>query len=234
MKYFIYTINCLLLIMIPVAFVFAPMKPQTGMSKTEVQTKMLKSVVIKSNNKKEDKKIDKEEKKEEVKKEEKQEEKKVDTKEETKRIIPKSKPVYKQQVQRTQPRVAPKPTPAKPKTDVLETLKGKMSGYGPDCKGCSGNLASGINARNGNIYYKDKKYGKIRIVAGDRKYKFGTIVRIKNSKAGNNIIAIVLDRGGNIGIGKKFLFDLLYASSKEASKYEVSYNVTFEILRYGY
>lgn len=230
MKYFIYTINCLLLIMIPVAFVFTPMRPQTGMSKTEVQTKMLKSVVIKSNNKNKDKEV----KKEEVKEEKKQEEKKVETKEETKRIIPKSKPVYRQQVQRTQPRVVSKPAPAKPKSDVLETLKGNMSGYGPDCKGCSGNLASGINARNGNIYYKDKKYGKIRIVAGDKKYKFGTIVRIKNSKVGNNIIAVVLDRGSSIGIGKTFLFDLLYSSSKEAAKYEVSYNVTFEILRYGY
>ena len=223
MKYFIYVINCLLLIIIPVAFVFTPIAPQTGVSKTSVETKMLKSVVIKSNkdNKKEDKKVTKEEKKAEVKEEKQQE-------------VPKKRVVTNQPVRQTQPKVVSKPVQSKPITNVLETIKGKMSGYGPDCKGCSGRLASGINAKNGNIYYNDKKYGKIRIVAGDRKYKFGTIVRIKNSKAGNNIIAIVLDRGSSIGIGKKFLFDLLYASEKDAKKYEVSYNVTFEILRYGY
>ena len=48
------------------------------------------------------------------------------------------------------------------------------------------------------------------------------------------MLAIVLDRGGSIGIGKKFLFDLLYESEKEAYKYGVSYNTKFEILRNGF
>lgn len=104
-----------------------------------------------------------------------------------------------------------------------------MSGYGPDCAGCSGYVAYGKYVGKGNIYYNDKEYGKVRIVAGDKKYKFGTIVRINDS-----MLAIVLDRGGSIGIGKKFLFDLLYESEKEAYKYGVSYNTKFEILRNGF
>ena len=81
----------------------------------------------------------------------------------------------------------------------------------------------------GNIYYNDKEFGQVRIVAGDKKYKFGTIVKINDS-----MLAIVLDRGGAIGIGKRFLFHLLYESEAEASKYGVSYNTKFEILRNGF
>ena len=119
---------------------------------------------------------------------------------------------------------------------VIETLTGSMSGYGPDCYGCTSNrVASGYYVGEGNIYYNDKDYGKIRIVAGDKKYPFGTIVKIGSSNVSNEpIIAIVLDRGGNIGINKKFTFDLLFAAEKEASKYAVSKNIKFEILRLGY
>ena len=114
-------------------------------------------------------------------------------------------------------------------TTQNEVITGKMSGYGPDCAGCSGYVAYGKYVGNGNIYYNDKEYGKVRIVAGDKKYKFGTIVKINDS-----MLAIVLDRGGSIGIGKKFLFDLLYESEKEAYRYGVSYNTKFEILRNGF
>lgn len=119
---------------------------------------------------------------------------------------------------------------------VLETLNGTMSGYGPDCYGCTSNrVASGYYVGEGNIYYEDKTYGKVRIVSGDSKYPLGTIVKIGSSKVSNEpIIAIVLDRGGNIGINKKFTFDLLFATEKEASKYGISRNIKFEILRLGY
>lgn len=110
-----------------------------------------------------------------------------------------------------------------------EILFGKMSGYGPDCVGCSGYLANGKYVGDGNIYYDDSEYGRVRIVAGDKKYKFGTIVRINDS-----MLAIVLDRGGAIGIGKKFMFDLLYESEVEANKNGVFYNTKFEILRNGF
>lgn len=124
-------------------------------------------------------------------------------------------------------------SPQKVTSDVLEIQVGSLSGYGPDCVGCSGLLASGMDVRNGNIYYSDSVYGKVRILAGDRSYPYGTIVRVKNSRL-SEFIGIVLDRGGAVGFGKSHLFDLLYASESEASLDEVSYNTTFEILRYGY
>ena len=118
-------------------------------------------------------------------------------------------------------------------SDVLETQIGSLSGYGPDCVGCSGFLASGLDVRSGNIYYSDSTYGSVRILAVDKSYPYGTIVRVKNSRL-SEFIGIVLDRGGAVGFGKSHLFDLLYQTSSEALKNEVSYNTTFEILRYGY
>ena len=118
-------------------------------------------------------------------------------------------------------------------SDVLETQVGSLSGYGPDCVGCSGFLASGIDVRNGNIYYSDSTYGNVRILAGDRSYPYGTIVRVKGSRL-SEFIGIVLDRGGSIGIDKKIQFDLLFATERDASPLGLNYNVTFEILRLGY
>ena len=115
---------------------------------------------------------------------------------------------------------------------VLEVQRGGLSAYGPDCSGCSGYLASGRYVGE-DIYYNDSQYGRIRIVAGDRSYKYGTIVRIKSSKIGNDIVAIVLDRGG-VGLSNKFMFDLLFKSEKEALKFGSYSDVVFEILRYGY
>ena len=90
-----------------------------------------------------------------------------------------------------------------------------------------------MDVRSGNIYYLDSTYGSVRILAGDKSYPYGTIVRVKNSRL-SEFIGIVLDRGGAVGFGKSHLFDLLYQTSSEALKNEVSYNTTFEILRYGY
>lgn len=116
---------------------------------------------------------------------------------------------------------------------VLATYNGIITAYGPDCKGCSGITASGYNVRN-NIYYNDKEYGKVRILAADRSLPFGTIVRIKNLNVFDEVVtAIVLDRGGAIGFNKKSNFDLLYHSEKETNFFG-SRRATFEILRKGY
>ena len=120
--------------------------------------------------------------------------------------------------------------------NVLETLNGSLAGYGPDCSGCSSKkTSSGYYIGEGNIYYNDKEFGKVRIVAGDKKYPFGTIVKITNSRYYDNapIYSIVLDRGG-VGIGKKYIFDLLFNSEEEASNFGSKKNVTFEILRLGF
>lgn len=119
-------------------------------------------------------------------------------------------------------------------TDVLETVLGKMSAYGPDCAGCGGKVGAGQVVTNGNIYYYDNVYGQLRIVAGDSKFPYGTIIRVINSKYKDPFYAIVLDRGSDIGIGRKFTFDLLFPSEREANLFGTSYNVTFEVIRYGY
>ena len=116
---------------------------------------------------------------------------------------------------------------------ALETQVGTMSAYGPNCVGCSGHLGGGFDASGGNYIYNDPTYGNVRIVAGDPKYPYGTMIKVSNSKLGE-FNAIVLDRGGAIGIGRRFMFDLLFASEAEAASFGTCYDVVFEVLRYGY
>lgn len=125
-------------------------------------------------------------------------------------------------------------TPSEEKT--IEKLTGSLAGYGPDCYGCTSfRTSSGKYIGDGNIYYEDKEFGKIRIVAGDKSYPYGTIVKISNTGYYSDAIyAVVLDRGGGVGKGKKFLFDLLFETEKDALKMGSRKNVTFEILRLGY
>jgi len=113
---------------------------------------------------------------------------------------------------------------------VLETLKGTLTAYTDTHTACGRSVAGG------NIYYNDKQYGKVYIVAGDKSYPCGTIVRFKNMSyfGGKDIYAIVLDRGGAIGKGKRALFDLLFAKETSANNFGVRRNVTCEILRRGY
>lgn len=114
---------------------------------------------------------------------------------------------------------------------VLATYTGNISYYASDCKGCSGITASGLDIRNGDIYYQDSAFGTVRIVAGDPKFEFGTILRMNLN--GKSTLAIVLDRGG-IGFGKRFLFDLLCESEAQSYQLGVVYNATVEVLRNGF
>lgn len=118
---------------------------------------------------------------------------------------------------------------------VISTHFGSMSGYGPDCYGCSGRTASGYDIYANGINYNDIEYGSVRIVAADRSLPFGSIVRVSNSRLGE-FHAIVLDRGGVVGFASddKHMFDLLFTSNAEALKAGTSYGVTFEVLRLGY
>ncbi len=118
-----------------------------------------------------------------------------------------------------------------PKT--LETFYGDLTGYGPDCRGCLGITASGYDVRDGNIYYNDEEYGPIRIVAADRRFKFGTIIKVTaNNLYDYSFITIVLDRGGLI---KGDVIDLLF--EKEEGLRAVigrQNNVKYEVLRFGW
>jgi 3D (Asp-Asp-Asp) domain-containing protein len=118
--------------------------------------------------------------------------------------------------------------------NVLDSFTGYMTGYGPDCKGCTGLVYCKPypDVRNGNIYYDDKDYGTIRIVAADKAFPCGTIVRITVSKLYKDpLIAIVLDRGGLIK-GKKF--DLLFKDEEATKPVGFQRNVKYEVLRYGW
>ncbi len=116
---------------------------------------------------------------------------------------------------------------------VLQTYNGPITGYGPDCYGCSGITASGYNVSK-TIYYHDKEYGKVRILAADKTLPFGTIIRIKDLNIFDEpVLAIVLDRGSAIGFNKKSYFDLLYKSEKDTNFFGKRY-ATFEVLRRGY
>lgn len=223
MKYFINIMNCLLIVIISSILYTTPIEKSKTM-KIDVETKELKSdkIIVKQ----QDEETTSIEDVEPVEKSTQVIEKTVEEKTESSKEETKFTPVVEKEVEKTEP---------VSNSDILETQVGKMSGYGPDCIGCSGYVSSGKYVGNGNIYYNDSTYGTVRIVAGDRKYSLGSIVRIKNSKVSSNpILAIVLDRGSSIGINKTFMFDLLFENEDQALKYEVSYNVTFEILRNGY
>jgi len=119
---------------------------------------------------------------------------------------------------------------------TLETYHGKMTAYGPDCLGCSGITASGKNVLDGNIYYEDKTFGTIRIVAADKSIPFGSIIKITGLNISSDpILAIVLDRGGMIGFEewKHSYFDLLYKSEADAMSFGRP-TATFELIRRGY
>lgn len=112
---------------------------------------------------------------------------------------------------------------------------GTLTGYGPDCPGCGGHVYCRPNpdVRNGNIYYNDKEYGKIRILAADYSIPCGSIIHIENYKfvQGNEFIGIVLDRGSAI-VG--LTMDLLYPSEADTVIIGRQRNISFTILRWGW
>ena len=111
---------------------------------------------------------------------------------------------------------------------------GTLTGYGPDCVGCSGIVACAPNpnAKNNNIYFNDKEYGKIRILAADRSIPCGSIIKISNYKfIDGDFYGIVLDRGGAI-VG--LTMDLLYPSENDTVIIGRTYNINFKIVRWGW
>ncbi len=112
---------------------------------------------------------------------------------------------------------------------------GTLTGYGPDCPGCGGRVACYPNpdVRNGNIYYNEKDYGKIRILAADKSIPCGSIVHIKNFKfvEGDEFIGIVLDRGSAI-VG--LTMDLLYPSEADTVVIGRQRNIEFTVIRWGW
>ena len=115
----------------------------------------------------------------------------------------------------------------------LYTFTGELTGYAGDCTLCSGYLACPprTNVLKEGIYYKDKTYGTVRIVASSKDYPCGTILKFNVNKLSQEpIIAIVLDRGvsGNV-------IDLLTETEENAIKNIGRVrNLEFEVLRKGW
>ncbi len=115
----------------------------------------------------------------------------------------------------------------------IYTFVGELTGYAGDCALCTGYLACPprTNVIKEGIYYNDKTYGKVRIVASSRNYPCGTILKFNVSKLSDEpIVAIVLDRGvgGNI-------IDLLTESEDYARKHVGRVRqLEFEVLREGW
>ena len=134
-------------------------------------------------------------------------------------------------------------------TGAIGNYTGRLSGYGPDCAGCSGTGGLACRTRGGGkhnlvndgIYYEDSEYGKVRIVAAAlKKFPCGTIMEI--TKPGKEpFMAVVLDTGAtmankwNEGI---MWVDLAYASEKDKSVFGVDdltgTNINFKIKRWGW
>ena len=114
------------------------------------------------------------------------------------------------------------------------SFTGMMTSYGPDCVGCGGHSACPPrqDMTNGNIYFNDSVYGKIRILAVDASIPCGTIIKVTNLAVSSEpFYAIALDRGGAI-VGEKM--DLLYETEAKAAAAGTQYSVTYEINRWGW
>ena len=115
------------------------------------------------------------------------------------------------------------------------SFKGTLTGYGPDCPGCIGNVycKPNPNVLNGNIYYNDNTYGKLRILAADYAIPCGSIIKIENFSfiPGNEFYGIVLDRGSAI-VG--LTMDLLYPSENDTIIIGRQRNINFTIERWGW
>ena len=125
-------------------------------------------------------------------------------------------------------------------------FSGKLTGYGPDCPGCSVegyvscSLPSGAKYSliNDGIYYNDPSFGEVRILAASHsKFPCGTIVKVENSLV-DSFVGIVLDSGSamrnawNNGI---VWMDLAFSSQNAALKGGVtSSNTTFKVQRWGF
>lgn len=131
-------------------------------------------------------------------------------------------------------------------TGAPGNFTGKMTGYGPDCPGCSkvGNVA--CKTREGTnhsltydgIYYNDTIYGQTRILAADNSaFPCGTIVKVNNGNL-DEFIGIVLDTGSAMRDAWKtgtIWMDLAFSSQNEARVGgATSSNTSYEVQRWGW
>lgn len=123
---------------------------------------------------------------------------------------------------------------------------GKLTGYGPDCPGCStvGNVScmtregTRHSLINDGIYYTDTVYGKVRILAADNNaFPCGTVIKVDNGHL-DEFYAIVLDTGSSMRNAWKdgnVWIDLAFSSQADARKGNAtSSNTKFNVQRWGW
>ncbi|MBQ9181457.1 MAG: hypothetical protein IJ134_02360 [Bacilli bacterium] len=131
-------------------------------------------------------------------------------------------------------------------TGVRNEFVGRITGYGPDCAGCSsvGNVSCRVknggkhSLTNDGVFYNDDEYGKVRILAASLDgFPCGTIVQLSNSYT--TIFGIVLDTGGSMREAWKkgeVWMDVAYPTENAASSNGVisGRNIKFNIKRWGW
>lgn len=123
---------------------------------------------------------------------------------------------------------------------------GRLTGYGPDCPGCStvGNVSCLTREKKRHsliydgLYYTDITYGKMRILAADNgAFPCGTVVKVDNGIL-KEFYGIVLDTGitmRNAWKNNYVWMDLAFSSEKEAlTAGATSGNTKFSVQRWGW
>lgn len=264
MKKFIYIVNILLLLLIPTVVVFGGNDGIIQYkSDTVSSTKMIKTTILidRSSKKKEEEALRKKQEEEEQAKRELERARELERENAKQRLLAVKEPVkvvekvgslassggasdatleYPNDKNDDNNVGGNTTVIIKPSEQVFvgAVLNGNMSAYGRDC--CSsdpekqGITASGYNIKTSGMYYNDATYGKVRILASDKNFPLYSVIKI-NDPIDGEYKAIVLDRGDkNIGIDRRFMFDLVVESQEWAKLYYgVHKNISFEILRLG-
>lgn len=123
--------------------------------------------------------------------------------------------------------------------------EGMLTGYGPDCVGCSkqGYVACYTEYKekwslvHDGIIYNDSVYGEVNIVAADHTlFPCGTIIEISNNNY-DKLVAVVLDTGGTMRSKwrnkKEVHLDLAFSSEKETLNV-TSRNTNYHVKRWGW
>lgn len=124
--------------------------------------------------------------------------------------------------------------------------KGRLTGYGPDCPGCSvvGNVScltkngTRHSLINDGIYYSDEMYGNVRILAADNTlFPCGTVIKVDNGHL-SEFYGIVLDTGSTMRNAWKkgnVWVDLAFSSQAVAlTGGATSSNTKFSVQRWGW
>lgn len=143
---------------------------------------------------------------------------------------------------------------SEPITEVIEVgtgdygeYEGRLTGYGPDCPGCSsvGNVACFTKNRTNHsliydgIYYEDDTYGSVRILAADHiKFPCGTIVLVDTGTT-DPFYGVVLDTGATMRNAWRedgyVWMDLAYESQEAARNGNTSSkNTKYSVQRWGW